>query len=220
MARRRSKSPVVFLTGTYTEFMGKKSLPKAFSQRPILFLLGPSGSGKTMVSRQLMGTETNVVRQQQILELLSDRILFRTWDVQRLFEPAKLILEIPCFIEHRPQIMLLLVELLQIRANSNKRTAVLDSEDNASIQSLLKAIPAQWRASIVLRFPEGKGRYRFLAHRCKERGIPLRHARSLAKQEPWSYKSLFGTLEKIEKQLVKELLSESDTALKPNPKAQ
>ena len=46
MARRRLKPPVVFLTGTFTEFVGNRDQPVALADRPVLFLLGPAGSEK------------------------------------------------------------------------------------------------------------------------------------------------------------------------------
>ena len=197
MARRRVKSTISFLTGTYTEFLGKKTLPRAFHDRPIVFLLGPAGAGKTMVARKLMGSHTLCVIQKEVLQLLATRILMREWR-KDLLEAPNLILEIPCFLEQRPQVMQFLSELLLGRAANGGRTAVLDSEDNASLQSLLERIDAKQRASLVLRIPEGRGRYRFLAHVCRQRGLPLRHARRLSRVEPWTYKRVFTEIEQLE----------------------
>ena len=158
MARRRVKSTISFLSGTYTEFLGKKSLPQAFYNRSILFLLGPAGSGKTMVARSLMGEETLRFIQKEVLQLLATRILLRKWRAD-LLEAPNLIVEIPCFLEHRPQVMQFLSELFLLRADRGVRTAVLDSEDNASLQGLLERIDSDKRATLLLRIPEGRGRY-------------------------------------------------------------
>jgi ABC-type sulfate/molybdate transport systems ATPase subunit len=55
MARRSQKPPVVFLTGTLTEFVGNRDQPHALFSRAVLFLLGPAGTGKTTVARQYLG---------------------------------------------------------------------------------------------------------------------------------------------------------------------
>ena len=91
----------------------------------------------------------------------------------------------------------LLSELINLRIQSGKKTAILDSEDNASLQGLLASIDSDKRVNIVLRFPEGRGKYRFLAHRCKQQNIPLRHARRLAKIEPWTFRSVLDELDKL-----------------------
>ena len=211
MARRRVKSTISFLTGTYTEFLGKKTLPKPFHLRPILFLLGPAGSGKTMVARNLMGQDTRLFLQKEVLKLLATRILLREWRSDLLDEPS-LILEIPCFLEQRPQVMQFLSELFLQRAERGGRTVVLDAEDNASLHSLLECIDAKKRAILVLRMPEGRGRYRFLAHVCREKGLPLRHARRLASVEPWTYKRVFTELEDLERQQDLFRLSSPDSS--------
>lgn len=200
MARRRVKSTISFLSGTYTEFLGKKPLPQAFHNRPILFLLGPAGSGKTMVARSLLGKETLRFIQKEVLQLLATRILLRKWRTD-LLEVPNLIVEIPCFLEQRPQVMQFLSELFLLRADRGVRTAVLDSEDNASLQSLLERIDSAKRATLLLRIPEGRGRYRFLAHVCRQKGLPLRHARTLAQVHPWTYKRVFVALEDLEQEL-------------------
>ena len=201
MARRRLKPPVVFLTGTFTEFVGNRDHPEALRSRPVLFLLGPSGSGKTTVARHCLGEDTPVIRKEEMFNRLIQRVLDRTWDNIELYHHEKLILEIPSLVGNKTQITKLLTELIHERSLLGKKTAILDSEDNASLQGLMSSIDSTTRVSIVLRFPEGKGKYRFLAHRCTQRNIPLRHARRLAKYQPWTYRSVLTELEKLEKTL-------------------
>lgn len=197
MARRRSKPPVVFLTGTFTEFVGNRTQPKELGSRPVLFLLGPAGSGKTIVARYYMGEDAPLITKGEMLNHIMRRILNRSWEGMDLCVPDCLILEIPSVLGNRHQITKLLTEFINERIRLGKRTAILDSEDNASLQGLMASIESTIRTSIVLRLPEGKGRYRFLAHRCKEKNIPLRHARRLAEITPWTYKIVLGELDKI-----------------------
>ena len=203
MKHSKKKLPVSFLSGTYTEFIGNRTQPRSVYERPILFLLGPSGSGKTTVAQHYLGTETSIVRSHEVSILLLDRVLNRSWEGIYLLKEPKLILELPAFIVSRPHIKILLIELLKLRIAKGYRTAVLDSEDNTSLQGVLASIDLDQRMCIVLRFPSGRGRYRFLAHRCRSRSIPLRYARKLSKLEPWSYKIALGELELIEESLKK-----------------
>ena len=197
MARRRLKPPVVFLTGTFTEFVGNRDQPAALTDRPVLFLLGPAGSGKTTVARHWLGYDAPVIRKDQMFDLLIRRVLDRTWEHTEICHHERLILEIPSLVGNKTQMTKLLTELINYRSRQGKKTAILDSEDNASLQGLMASIDSTTRVSIVLRFPERKGKYRFLAHRCKRQNIPLRHARKLARYEPWTYHSVLTELEKI-----------------------
>ena len=153
------------------------------------------------MARHYLGSKTALIENQELSMILLDRVLKRSWGMQSLVTEPKLILELPAFISSRPHIKSLIVELLNIRTQKGYRTAVLDSEDNTSLQSILSSIPLEERMCIVLRFPSGKGRYRFLAHRCRARNIPLRYARKLSKLEPWNYKRALGALEIVEEEL-------------------
>ena len=197
MARRRLKPPVVFLTGTFTEFVGNRDQPEALASRPVLFLLGPAGSGKTTVARHWLGYDAPIIRKDTMFDLLIRRVLDRTWDHSDICHHERLILEIPSLVGNKTQMTKLLTELINHRSRKGKKTAILDSEDNASLQGLMASIDSTSRVSIVLRFPEGKGKYRFLAHRCHKENIPLRHARRLAKYEPWTYRAVLTELEKV-----------------------
>lgn len=200
MARRRLKPPVVFLTGTFTEFVGNRDQPSALTSRPVLFLLGLAGSGKTTVARHWLGHDAPIIRKDEMFDLMIRRVLDRTWEHTEIYNHDRLIVEIPSLVGNKTQMTKLLTELINHRSRNGKRTAILDSEDNASLQGLMASIDSTSRVSIVLRFPEGKGKYRFLAHRCKEQNIPLRYARRLAKYKPWTYRSVLTELEKIAQQ--------------------
>ena len=197
MTRRRPKPPVVFLTGTFTEFVGNRDQPAALTSRPVLFLLGPAGSGKTTVARHWLGYDAPVIRKDDMFSRMIRRVLDRTWEHTDICHHERLVLEIPSLVGNKTQMTRLLTELINHRSRNGKKTAILDSEDNASLQGLMASIDSTNRVSIVLRFPEGKGKYRFLAHRCKKQNIALRHARRLAKYDPWTYRSVLTELERI-----------------------
>ena len=108
-----------------------------------------------------------------------------------------LILESPCYIEQRPQILALLLRLIKQRIHLGLKTIILDAEDHGSLLGVLSAIPSETRATISLRFPVGRGRYRFLAHACRERGLPLSVARRLMDCQPWSYARVFSEMEQL-----------------------
>jgi len=198
MGRRRHKPTVVFLIGTFTEFIGNRDQPKALYERPVVFILGPAGSGKTTVAKHLVEPGSQLFRKDVVFSFLLKRILSRSWEQTPLLCPDPIIFEIPSVLGNKPQITKLLTELIQMRLALGYRSIVLDSEDNASLQGLMSSIDSVERVSIVLRLPEGKGRYRFLAHYCRERNIPLRYARKFAKVYPWTYRDVLSQLENIE----------------------
>ena len=194
--RERRRSLPSLVSGVYTEFTGCKPLPKAVQLRPIIFIFGPAGVGKTIVAKHLLAGEHTLYRQQELMEAFLQKVRKRRWPTE-LSTADNLIVEGPCFLEQRPQILTMLQSLTRLRLKKGLRTIILDAEDLGPVRQILRSIPPEERASIVLRFPEGRGRYRFLAHACRDRGIPLRHARRLMTLEPWNYASVFRDLEAL-----------------------
>ena len=183
-------------SGVYTEFTGEKELPRAIRERRLIFLFGPSGVGKTMVAEHLMGEERILYKQQQVLEAFLEKIRKGRWH-NKILNSEGLILETPCFLEQRPQILQMLENLLQLRSKRGLRTVVLDAEDFSPVRGLLQAVSPEERAMILLRFPSGRGKYRFLAHECRKRQVSIKLARHLAKIKPWNYSRVFGLLEDV-----------------------
>ena len=75
----------------------------------------------------------------------------------------------------------MLQSLIDLRTRKGLRTILLDSEDMGPIRDMVQSTSISQRATIMLRFPSGRGRYRFLAHACRERNLPVkfyRYARS------------------------------------------
>ena len=197
---RQNRSLPALLSGVYTEFVGTKELPRALRFRPFLFIFGPSGVGKTIVAKHLMGEDYLLYKQGDLQEAFLQKIKRKRWS-NELSNSAKLIIESPCFLRQRPTILKLLQQLLRLRLRKGLRTIILDAEDFGPVRDILDSIPHQERASLVLRFPSGRGKYRFLAHECRKRNLPVKLARELAELENWTYARVFSALEAVEPQV-------------------
>ena len=193
--RRRRCLPSLF-SGVYTEFIGNKPLPKTVRERQIVFIFGPAGVGKTIVAKHLFDGCFTLYKQQQLMDAFLQKVRRRRWPSE-LSSADNLIIEGPCFLEQRPQILSMLQSLIRLRFKKGLRTIILDAEDLGPVREILRSIPHEDRATILLRFPEGRGRYRFLAHVCRERGIPIKHARRLMDVTPWTYSGVFNDLESL-----------------------
>ena len=195
MARRKLRQS--FLSGTMSEFSSTKQIPKLCYERNILFVLGPSGVGKTRVARHIYGEDTTLLRKEDLLDGIALRILLHRWP-RTLLEPQKLIVESPSFLDIRPTVQQSFVSLICERLQKGKQTAILDAEDHSPLGYVLREIPYEERMTILLRFPSGRGRYRFLAHECKKRHLSVFYARQLSHYEPWSYSAVLGELDRIQ----------------------
>ena len=186
-----------FFQGVYTEFTGDKPLPKALKERPTIFIFGEDGVGKTILARRLMGEEHLLMKRQQVLDTFLLKVRKRRW-MNDISTHPRLILESPSFLRQRPQILKMLQALIQLRTRKGLKTILLDAEDMGPIRDVVQSTSVSERATVMLRFPSGRGRYRFLARACRERNIPLKVARELSNIEPWTYKTVFELLEEYE----------------------
>lgn len=186
-----------FFQGTYTEFTGDKPLPKALETRSMIFIFGEEGVGKTILAKHLMGDDHLLMKRQEVLDAFLLKVRKRRW-MNEISTHPKLILESPSFLRQRPQILKMLQSLIQLRTRKGLKTVLLDSEDMGPIRDVVQSTTVSKRATVMLRFPSGRGRYRFLARACREKNIPLKVARELSKIEPWTYKTVFNLLEEYE----------------------
>lgn len=194
--RRRRGPPPAFVSGTSTEFLGRKPLPRAVQLRPVVFLLGPRGVGKTQVACHLLPAAMRLPEQQTRAHI-RHYLLQGEWPAGLADAPA-LIIESPCFLDQRPPFSEALQALLTARARAGRRTVVIEAVDELSVQqNLLGTIPLAQRATVVLRFPKGRGRQRFAARACDELGISRQHARAVKDLEPWSYDAIYRVLRTI-----------------------
>ena len=92
----------------------------------------------------------------------------------------------------------MLQSLIKLRNRKGLQTVLLDAEDCGPVREIVQSTELKDRATIMLRFPFGRGRYRFLAHVCRQRGLPIKLARELSTMEPWTYKAVFDHMEQVE----------------------
>jgi hypothetical protein len=193
--RRRGPAPAL-ISGTSSEFLGGKPLPRAVRERPIVFLLGPRGVGKTSVANRLVEGGTLHLNERALLDAVSTRVRQRQWPDQLDTLPA-LILEGPSFLPHRPGMAGALKALVSARAESGLKTIITDAE-GASALGMMEGIDPDLRATVVLRFPVGRGRLKLARHLCEELGIDTRYAERTVDLTPWSYAAVLALLRQME----------------------
>ena len=173
-------------SGTSTEFLDVKSLPRAIQDRAMVFVLGPQGVGKSSVARALGGTEGQYLSEEDVLSAVKAQTRQRKWADDLVNHPA-LILESPCFLNRRPAVLRSLQTLLRLRAGQGRRTWVCEAESGSNVERLMEAIHPGYRATLVSRFPVGLGRRRFASKLCVEFGLDDEYAKQALKIDPWSY---------------------------------
>lgn len=183
---RRRGAPSALVTGTSTEFLGRKPHPRAVRARPLVFVLGPPGVGKTEVARRLAGSPHLELTERELLEIVAARTKTRRWDPAVLHADS-LVLDGPVLLGSRPGFARALTALLGVRARAGRRTVVTEAVDRSPLAPVAEGIDPDLRATVVLRFPVGRGRRRFARKVCAELGLDVARARGVHDLEPWSY---------------------------------
>jgi len=174
------------VSGTSQEFVGGKPLPRTIRSRTMVFLLGPSGVGKTTVANSLAGQDALYLSDAKVLTALNDYVRNRSWD-EDLLKWTSVVLECPCFLARRPSALQALQSLLRARSGGGRRTVVCEAESGTSMEELMGSVHPGYRATVVLRFPVGRGRKRFALRVCDELGLAASYAEDTIDLEPWTY---------------------------------
>jgi len=202
--RRRRRLEPAFVSGTSSEFLGRRPLPRAASERSVVFILGPLGVGKSLVAQRLLQQpEVLHLTGDELQEALTTQARRRSWrdDIRR--HPA-LILDGPCFLHRRPAVVRMLRELLRLRTGDGLRTMVCEGPDRAPMTELMDVVDADDRATVALRFPVGRGRRRFALHAAAELGLDPHYAAWTDHVEPWTYQAVLDRLRTIREDVRKE----------------
>jgi hypothetical protein len=164
--------------------LGRRPLPRVLRERPILFVLGPAGVGKTSVARRLLGENGGVEASFRTALVAAAR--HRAW-APELRDAASLLFDDVDFLHNRYGAQDLIGGLLRERALAGRRTVLVQGGPDTSVTLLYPMVPLALRATLLLRFPVGRGRRRHVATRCLERGLPYAQARDAVSLEPWTY---------------------------------
>lgn len=192
------------MTGTSSEYLGRRPLPRQVQSRAVAVILGPVGVGKSEVARRIAAMpplgrvptgQIIVLDAAAVHEALIDRVSRRRW-ADRLVEARALVLDGVTWLGGRPAALRALGELLSARAAAGRRTLVVQGEDPESIDALMSQIDPRDVAIVGLRFPKGeRGRLRFARRVCEDLGISRLHARPAAAIAPWSYPAALAFLQ-------------------------
>jgi hypothetical protein len=193
-SRRRRAEPAL-VSGTSGEFLGRKPLPRAVATRSALFIFGPPGVGKTSVARHLLGDDALYLDAPQLIETIAHRVRYRRWP-DAVDVADALILDGPCFLGRRPSVLKALQDLVHHRVVEARRTVVCEGEDGSPLSSIIDAVDVDQRATVVLRFPVGRGRRRFANRICDELGRNRQLAAATASIEPWTYDTVREIIER------------------------
>lgn len=193
---RPVKSPAL-VTRTSGEMLGSRPLPRVVSGRPVLFVLGPVEVGKTSVARRVLGAQLLERSGAALNKALTHAARHRRWPSEYVEAPA-LLLDGVERLHGRFGPISLVGDLLRARAESGLRTVFCQGPNDESVTLLYPEVPLELGATLLLRFPVGRGRKRYVAERCRARGIrDCSLAKPAVLMEPWSYARVETFLDRL-----------------------
>lgn len=174
------------LTRTSAELLGRRALPRLLVDRPVTYVLGPPGVGKTTVARRLCGDDRLEIGADGMRRALISAARRGTFPIELRRSPGLLIDDLD-FLYNRDGAVRLIGAVLCERAVAGLRTVLCQGRADGSITVLFAPVPLHLRASVLLRFPVGKGRKRYIRERAAALGVDPASLRDLAGLDPWSY---------------------------------
>lgn len=184
------------LTRTAGEFLGRRPLPRVLATRMVVFLAGPQGSGKSLVAAKLAGPDAMVLDNRAVQQQLVSRARYNRFAPAVVGAP-RLILDGVDFLYGREGATRLLGGLLAERAAAGRLTVVVGGNADDSMQLLYPSVAPHQRASVLLRFPVGRGRRRFVQQECVRLSLPFVAAKAFVTMEPWSYAEVRSAVEDL-----------------------
>jgi len=192
-----STSKPALLTGTSSEYLGKRSLPRILQERVNIVVLGPEGAGKTSVACRLAGDDLLYLDTRQTQNALVDYVSKGEWAAPML-EMKALVLDGPIWLRNRPAAVSAFCGLMRRRRDAGQHTFVCQSDSDGSVEQLIAAMEPGSLVIIGLRFPKGaRGRLRFARRMCDEMGLARALARGADQLDPWRYD---GVVEYLKRQ--------------------
>jgi hypothetical protein len=186
------------LSGTSTEYMGRRPLPWAIRDRLVIVVMGPQGVGKSSVARRIAGANSVHLEEKALHAVTVQRVRHARWSDKLLTTPT-LVLDGPVFLHVRPGATKALRELVRDRCDTGRKTIICEgSTRDGSISLLMDAVEPEKRATVMLRFPVGSGKRRFIRILCRNMGLDLCHVPSLVNIVPWSYAAVYMTAARIQ----------------------
>lgn len=186
-----------FVTGTSSEYLGRRPLRRLLRERGVVFLLGPRASGKTAVGRRIAaeaGRPVVHLSDHDIQQAVVARTRTGAW-ATKLVEAPALLLDGPRFLRNRPAVVEFLRELIEQRRAAGRKTVICEVAEDGSIPRLLDGMEAGSSVTVGLRFPASRsGRMRFARRACDMLGLPRKAANGTDALEPWGYEAVLSEL--------------------------
>lgn len=182
-----------FVTGTSTEYLGRKPHPRVLRERQTIFVVGPRGVGKSTVARMLAADAEQLDTRACQAAILA-RVRLGEWSSDIVDCPT-LVMDGPVWLHNRPGALGLLRELVDLRSAAGHRTIICQADTDASVMLLLDRLPAGSCAVVALRFPRSpKARRRVAERICASHGVDAARAFGTAGLPNWSYAGVLSAV--------------------------